>query len=173
MPSDLHEHLCLKAAYWLKSQGFGVVGINIGTAKAREKVDCIGFRSNCSAMIESKVSLSDFAADMKKAERIHTELGVGLYRFYITPPNLITVNRLPDGFGLLELHGRKVVPIKAPPNNQWPGPIHDQLEWPYPERTVNEWLPFQHPINEEAEQGMLYSLARRAADGKIVNSTSH
>ena len=76
---------------------------------------------------------------------------------------------MPDGFGLLELHGRKVVPIKAPPNNQWPSPIHDQLEWPYPEKTIREWQSIQHPINEQAEQGMLYSLARRAAGGKIVN----
>ncbi len=75
MPSELHEHLNMKAAKWLKQQGFGVVGVNIGTLGAREKVDCIGFRRNCSAMIESKVSVKDFYADRKKPERTGDALG--------------------------------------------------------------------------------------------------
>ena len=49
-------------------------------------------------MIESKVSRSDFKADAKKPERLFG--GVGTYRFYITPLNMLLPEELPEGWGL-------------------------------------------------------------------------
>lgn len=104
VPSELHEKLCSKGVSWLKRNGFCVASLNVWGAGSRERVDCIGFRQQCSALIEVKVSRSDFMADMKKPERQSS--GVGTYRFYLAPAGLLRINDLPDSWGLIEADGR-------------------------------------------------------------------
>jgi hypothetical protein len=53
-------------------------------------------------LIECKASRSDFLADKKKAFRRNANYGMGDYRFFLAPRGIITVQDLPDGWGLLE-----------------------------------------------------------------------
>lgn len=118
MPSELHERLCHKGVSWLKRNGFGVAAVNVWAAGSRERVDCIGYRQQCSVLIEVKVSRSDFLVDKKKPER--QSGGVGTYRFYLAPAGLIAVNDLPAGWGLLEFTGESVKIVHGPTGNRWP-----------------------------------------------------
>ncbi len=67
-----------------------------------EYPDVIGFGAwGHSVLIECKMSKSDFLADRKKPFRICPDLGMGSYRFYCSPKELINIEDLPDGWGLL------------------------------------------------------------------------
>ncbi len=72
----------------------------------REQPDVIGWRSNCSILIECKVSRQDFLADKHKAFREDPSLGMGDHRFYACPPNMIQPEEVPEGWGLLWLYER-------------------------------------------------------------------
>lgn len=151
MPSELHEQLCEKGVSWLKRNGFPVAAMNVWAVGSRERVDCIGYRQQCSAMIEVKVSRSDFLADRKKPERLAG--GVGTYRFYLTPAGLIAVNDLPEGWGLLELSGRSVQMVHGPKGNLWPSG----------ETAIGSaWEAFVHTPCSVAERSILYTIARQA-----------
>ena len=151
MPSALHEKLCAKGVTWLKKNGFGVAALNVWAAGSREKVDCIGYRQQCTALIEAKVSRADFFADKKKPERASG--GVGTYRFYLTPEGLIGSNELPAGWGLLEYTGRSVKLVHGPSGNLWPSKEN---------ATENGWDKFAHEVCDVAERSILYTIARKA-----------
>jgi len=151
MPSELHEQLCEKGLSWLKRNGFAVAATNIWASGSRERVDCVGYRATCSAMIEAKISRSDFLADKKKPERIKG--GVGIYRFYITPKGLLSLHDLPDGWGLLEMHGRSVRMVHGPKGNLWPD---------FENAQGSQWEMFANKQDESAERAILFSIARRA-----------
>jgi len=157
MPSDQHEYLSKLAAKWAKDQGFPVIATNLGAAGCREKVDLIAFRSNCTLMIESKVSRADFKADAKKPERKYG--GVGTYRFYITPLNMVSISEIPDGWGLLFVDGKKVIEVVKPKGNMWP---------PFNNCGVFEWDEFKHVVNQEAERALLFSITRRLTQNKPI-----
>lgn len=157
MPSELHEHLSKIAARWAKKQGFPIVATGLGSARSREVVDLIAFRSSCSLMIESKVSRSDFKADFKKPER-HSG-GVGTYRFYITPVDLIAPDELPKGWGLLFCDGNKIIEVVRPKGNLWP---HADSS------NVRDWDDFRHQVDHEAERSMLFSITRRLAQKQPI-----
>ncbi len=150
MPSEAHENLCMKGVAWLKRNGFGVAAANVWAFGSRERVDCIGFRHNCSVLLEAKVSRSDFKADIKKPERQCG--GAGTYRAYISPAGLISVSELPERWGLLELVGRSLTMRHGPTGNLWPG---------FNEAANTPWMTFAHDIDMKAERGLLFSLARR------------
>jgi len=121
----------------LYKQRCGVVATELVTAES-ETADAIGWMQGgrVSVLIECKVSRADFFADRKKPFRIHPERGVGRFRFYMTPCGLVTVDELPDRWGLLEVSGRSVRVLR----------IGDQFR----ER------------NQRAETAMIWSIARRA-----------
>lgn len=158
MPSELHEQQNIIAARWAKRQGFPIVATNISAIGSREKVDAIAFRSSCSLMIESKVSRKDFQADFKKPER-HSG-GVGLYRFYITPPDMIQPDELPNGWGLLYAEGSKVIEVVRPKGNLWPSELFNDID--------SDWPKFQHDYDKDSERNMLFSITRRLATGKPI-----
>mgnify|MGYP004701737479 CR=1 FL=1 len=151
MPSELHEQLCQKGLTWLKRNGFAVAAMNIWAVGSRERVDCIGYRQQCSAMIEVKVSRSDFLADRKKPERLAG--GVGTYRFYLAPAGLIAVSDLPSGWGLLEFTGRSVQMVHGPKGNLWPS-----IE----SAAGSDWEFFVHRPCIVAERSILYTIARQS-----------
>ncbi len=155
MPSEQHELLCQRGVSWLKKNGFCVALMNVCSFGSRERVDCIGFRQQCSVMIEVKVSRADFLADKKKPER-HAG-GVGVYRFYLAPPNIIDVGDLPSGWGLLECSGKSVTMIHGPQGNHWPAPEN---------AAGSDWELFAHKSCGIAERSMLYTIARQAMCGK-------
>jgi len=151
MPSELHEALCAKGVTWLKRNGFSVAAMNVWAYGSRERVDCIGYRHQCSALIEVKVSRSDFLADKKKPER--QSGGVGTYRFYLAPTGILDIVDLPAGWGLLEFTGKSVKMVHGPTGNRWPAS----------ENAVGtNWEPFAHTSCNMAERSILYAIARKA-----------
>lgn len=122
MASKYHDELCMRAARFLKKNGFGVVFDDRYQAltESNEKPDAMGFRNGVSCLIEVKVSRSDFLADKRKRFRSTPELGMGDWRFYMCPPNLISVEELPEGWGLLYAHEKIIKKVKGfPLNTQW------------------------------------------------------
>ncbi|MEG0983076.1 hypothetical protein [Algoriella sp.] len=107
--------------------------------------DVIGFRSNVSFLIEAKTSKSDFLIDKKKPFRIKPELGVGDFRFFITPVGLISIEELPDNWGLIEVNQKGKVENEYNPFGK--GNIY------------SVWI--KNKKNKEAEFNILYSALRR------------
>lgn len=153
--SDEHKPLTLMGASWLKKMGFGVVGTEMFCHESRERPDVVGFRTSCSAVIEVKVSRSDFFADRSKPVRLTG--GIGIYRFYLCPEGLIKPEEIPPRWGLLYAKGRSVVALNMPMGNRWPGLIVNPIEEP----SIVEWRALQRTPNPVAERSCLYSLARR------------
>ena len=149
MPGDLHQHLVTLGERWLKRQGFGVVAAELITHGTAEQADVIGFRSNCSAVVEAKASRADFLVDRHKPHRVAG--GLGVYRFYLCPQGVIEIDDLPDGWGLLYAAGRSVIELLRPQGNIWPPAVSP----------VGNWGEFQHEPDQRAEKGVLYSIARR------------
>lgn len=156
MASELHDAQSVIGAKWLKRQGFSVVATELSALGCREQADVIGFRSQCSVVIESKVSRADFLVDQKKPHR--TDAGIGLYRFYICPPGMIRVDELPARWGLLYADGKKVIEVVRPQGNIWPGSG----------TTIGNWGQFQHSPDLVAERNVLFSISRRLVAGKSV-----
>jgi hypothetical protein len=157
MPSEQHEFQSKLATRWAKKQGFPIIATNLGAVGSREIVDLIAFRSTCSLMIESKVSRSDFKADAKKPERFLG--GVGTYRFYITPLDMILPEELPKGWGLLYVDGKKVIEVVKPLGNLWPKYSYDDCRG---------WDDFKHEVDQEAERAMLFSITRRLVKNQSI-----
>jgi len=103
-----HAQLVDLAERWLWRQGCGVVLREFSSLGCPEIPDAIGWRTDTSILIECKVSRSDFHADARKPFRVNPEAGLGDWRFYLTPPGLLTAADLPEGWGLLEARGSRV-----------------------------------------------------------------
>jgi hypothetical protein len=148
-----HDSLVELGAKWLKQQGFGVVVTELRAFGCLEEADVFGFRSNCSALIEVKISRSDFKADAKKTHR--KGVGIGTYRFYFSPPGIIAPHDIPSGWGLLHIDGNKIAPVVAPKGNYWPSYGC----------SIDGWTSFQHLSDMEQERNLLYSFSRRIKGG--------
>ncbi|CBV43925.1 hypothetical protein [Halomonas elongata] len=155
MSGKQHTDLVQRGARWLRGQGFPVIATEIRAIGCREEPDVIGFRESCSAIIEAKASRADFRADRHKPER--QSGGLGVYRFYLAPPDLIHPKELPHGWGLLVTSGRGVAAVVKPTGNWWPG-----IRTP-PHLLDNEWGRFIHAPDQDAERAVLFSIARRAS----------
>jgi len=105
----VHNELIETGVKWLRAKKCPVVLTEI-TGGAREQPDVFGLHSNgTTTLIECKASRPDFFADAKKVTRVHPRLGIGLFRYYLTPKELLDVDELPSGWGLLEFTGKKVL----------------------------------------------------------------
>jgi hypothetical protein len=83
-----HATLVARAVLWLERQkrcGFVLSEMHCNWI---ESPDAMGFTSKHSILIECKTSRSDFARDRKKASR-RDGIGMGVFRFYLTPANLV------------------------------------------------------------------------------------
>lgn len=140
-----HNDLVIKAEKWLKSQGCGVVFRDPFKALTHsgEVPDAIGWRDSLSILIECKISRADFLADRKKRFRVEPEQGMGDWRFFLCPPDIITVDDLPAGWGLLYAYPKQIKKIHGVPGNcgWWSG------------------KPFEG--NKRYETQMMYSALRR------------
>lgn len=93
----------------LARRGCVIILTEIGAAQAEEQPDVIGWDAHGqSILIECKASRADFLADRKKLFRIHPDMGMGVKRFYLTPPGIIAKEEVPDGWGLMEVQGKKI-----------------------------------------------------------------
>lgn len=102
-----HKELTLKASRWLKKHRQNAVIPNCSTIATEissvlsEIPDVIGWCYWTSVLIEVKVSRSDFKRDTKKIFREFPDMGMGEFRYYICPTDLIKVDELPPYWGLL------------------------------------------------------------------------
>jgi hypothetical protein len=156
--STEHCRLVDLGARWLKRQGFPLVVTELSCFGNRERPDVYGCRQSCSVIIEVKVSRSDFLADNKKPER--QVGGLGNYRLYLCPENMISIDELPSRWGLLYAAGKRIVPVHMPKGNMW-------LSSYYRDRD-NSWGPFCHESDHNAERAALFSIARRLANGQSL-----
>lgn len=157
-----HNLLCLVAERFLEKNSFGVVFHDKFKAiiSTGEQPDALGFRSGVSVLIECKTSRPDFLADKKKKFRVDPAMGMGDWRFFLTPKGLISVSELPEGWGLLECslpsslkpteldEGRLVTKVRVNKVHGWP--------------MNTEWVgskPF--PGNKQVEADYMYSALRR------------
>lgn len=107
-----HQELVNRAMHWtnktlkmpvvLYDQDFG-----------HEKPDVIGFSCNKCSVIECKRTRSDFFRDQDKTH-VKFKISIGDTRWYFTPPKLIKVEELPEGYGLAECHDYQVRVVKHP-----------------------------------------------------------
>jgi hypothetical protein len=112
-----HVQLVQKAVEWLRAYRCGVV-LSEQACISGEMPDAIGWKSSChSILVECKVSRADFLADRGKRFRQKPDTGVGCERFYLTARQLIRVDELPAGWGLLEYHNRTVKLARASARN--------------------------------------------------------
>lgn len=101
-----HSMLVARATAWLRRNGFKVALPELYTATG-EIPDAWGLDSGgTSCVIEVKVSRADFLRDAKKWHRRNSNHGMGNLRFYMAPAGIITTIELPQGWGLLSVHGR-------------------------------------------------------------------
>jgi len=155
-----HQNLVDLAIRWLKRQGFSVIASELNCHGSREIPDVYACRETCSAIVEVKVSRSDFLADAKKPER--TQGGLGNYRLYLCPAELIQVSDIPPGWGLLYAYGKKIEVKHFAMGNMWPNERH----------LTENWGPFFHPSNLSLERAALFSIARRLSVRKSEISCS-
>lgn len=101
-----HEHLVTKAAEWLRKKGHTVVTTEL--VSQRETPDALGWKGGVSTLIECKITRSDFLSDRKKWFRRWPEDGIGQYRYYLCPENMVNVNELLPGWGLLEINKKRI-----------------------------------------------------------------
>ena len=101
-----HHELCRLAARYIHEHTAGAfpncpqVAVEVRTPSA-ETPDIFGWNYWTTALVEAKVSRADFKADLKKKWRIYPKLGVGEYRYYCCPKDLIGVEELPENWGLI------------------------------------------------------------------------
>jgi hypothetical protein len=103
--------------------------------------DAIGFRTAAadegSVVVEVKVSRGDYLADRAKAHRQDGALGMGLYRYYMAPEGIISVQELPAGWGLVEVSCKGVLHVLA-------GHVTvrraEQAAWRHERAIDREWL---------------------------------
>lgn len=108
-----HDEIAEIGARWLKGQGYKFAFHNMTSAAAGEQPDALGIKSwGESFLLESKVSRSDYLADLKKPWRA-ADNAIGDYRGYITPKGLLDPNELPYGWWLLEVHGKTKPIVKV------------------------------------------------------------
>lgn len=116
-----HSELNAIAVKWLlrpvsgKGPNCQVAFQEVSDTSGRERCDAWGWSWGyppCSVLVEVKVSRSDFLADRKKPHR-QEGCGVGTYRYFMCPEGLITIDDLPERWGLLWVNKRGHVKVMA------------------------------------------------------------
>lgn len=152
-----HDDLVARARTFLLNDlncGFAVAELVTASA-IREIPDAIGFRNGarCTVLIECKTSRSDFHADGKKLHRRNNLPNLGNVRYYMTPKDMVTVDELPAGWGLIETRpygGRLAAEVKYGPS--------DQI------RKYRMEDEFWHDADRSSERDLMYSALRRVEE---------
>lgn len=111
-----HRKLCEIGSKFLRraasANGHGCHFALIEPASYGENPDVIGYRHGMSGfdvgttVLEAKTSRSDFLVDKKKPHRQDPETGMGRWRYYICPTDLIKPSELPERWGLIYVNSR-------------------------------------------------------------------
>ena len=112
-----HRNLCIKAAKYLRSNGihpwhraqYSVYELE----RTGESPDAFAWGNSSTQLIEAKISRSDFLSDKKKLWRKIPYYGLGKFRSYLCPINIIKPEDLPKHWGLLYIDEKgKITKIK-------------------------------------------------------------
>jgi hypothetical protein len=108
-----HRGLINAVKSWLKIQKHWSIVVAELKTSAGEEPDIIAFKSSGgkSCLVECKVSRADFLADRDKIFRQFEEQGMGDERYFCAPKGLLNVDEIPEGWGLLEIHGSQRVGV--------------------------------------------------------------
>ena len=116
-----HRNLCLKGAKYLRSKGINQYHkgqyVVCELERCGESPDAFAWGGGSTQLIEAKVSRSDFLSDKKKLWRNNPPYGIGRYRSYICPTDLIKPEELPLCWGLIYVNdkGKLTEVVKAEP----------------------------------------------------------
>ena len=110
-----------------------------------------------SILVEAKASRSDFLADKNKLFRQYPEQGMGSFRYFICPKELIMPADLPEKWGLVWVDGKGMTRQRVGPRgNIW---------------TSDNWGPFLFKErNRRAEEQMMYSALRRISNRGLLEN---
>lgn len=150
-----HECLVLRGRRWArKTVRCKAVLAEPGYGYPSERPDVIGWTNRYSVVVECKATRADFLRDRRKPGRRREMMdgpaggGLGDERWYLTPRGLIDPEELPEGWGLLEIHGSRVHRIVQAPRRP-----------PHPERLLRE----RHIL-----ASCLAAVQRRDAGGDLI-----
>lgn len=122
-----HYNICKKGATWIKKNHlFTKVKYHsyskcsvCDLARYGESPDVFAFGGYVpTQLIEVKISRQDFLADKKKPYRKEPEFGLGQYRSYLCPTDLIKPVELPKYWGLLYINESGEITKIVPANEQ-------------------------------------------------------
>lgn len=153
-----HKELVEIGYKWLLKNGGVGVAFKELKSTAQEIPDVIGFDSWKSIVIECKASRSDFLQDKKKT---HRSRGMGTFRFYCCPKDMIKENELPEKWGLLYVaeNGkcRVVKDVRREQNEEWEysEETHDRDTY-HTDRYKNAF-----DNDPRQEQKLMYAVIRR------------
>jgi len=105
-----HDQLVHRAINWMWPRRCSVV-ISEMTSGGSETPDVIGFNSSWTTVVECKTSRGDFLQDKHKPH-YRTDNFMGNWRYYLTFPNIIKPDEIPEDWGLLEIRTKTVRQIK-------------------------------------------------------------
>jgi hypothetical protein len=104
-----HLRLVDEAVRWLRSRYRCGIVLSEQSCSSGETPDAIGWKGrNHSVVIECKISRADFLADRSKSWRLDPDCALGCERFYLAPAEMISLEELPRGWGLLEIRGHGI-----------------------------------------------------------------
>lgn len=118
-----HRNLCIKAAKYLRSKGIHPFHKGQYSVCELERIgecpDAFAWGGSSTQLIEVKVSRSDFLSDKKKMWRNNPAYGIGRYRSYLCPTDLIKPEELSERWGLLyaDEKGKIKEIVKAEPQD--------------------------------------------------------
>jgi len=111
-PVLTHAQLVLMAEKYLRNRLRAKIVFRELVTVSKEIPDAIGFNDTYSFLIECKTSKSDFLCDFKKSFRKNPEEGMGMFRFYLCPKDLIKPEEVPENWGLIYTDGQSFKTIK-------------------------------------------------------------
>ncbi len=106
-----HADLVTRAERWLRNT-VGcqlVLTEHIATTRTGEIPDAIGWCAGLCYLVECKMSRADLRADLRKRFRSPGLGALGNFRFYLAPEGVLRPDDIPPGWGLYEVHGRRVI----------------------------------------------------------------
>ena len=136
-----HTELVARALRWVRVTLKYSVTIGEGVAVGIEWPDVLGFRwlGADTILVECKASRADFLRDAEKPFRRNPSLGMGRQRIYVAPPDMLTPEEMPQGWGLAVPTARGMRVLRKPT--------------PFEERATRH------------ETAVLHTLVQRVTDG--------
>ena len=126
-----HRDLCKAGARFMKKHGIKAwekpTYVVCELEVYGESPDVFGFGGGLPQLIEVKTSRSDFLADKKKSWRINPERGLGELRSYLCPEGLISVDELPENWGLIYINEESGEMTKIKEPNSQPSCVHTSM----------------------------------------------